>query len=112
YQALAKLEETVKDLDYRTDGVVISVRNLNDRERLGHHSNNPIRPPIGRIAWKFKEEAADVVIKSIECNCGRTGVIKPIVCFDPVSLSDTMVRNATGHNLGYMLRNKITIGTK
>jgi DNA ligase (NAD+) len=108
---LQKMEDNAKLLDYEVDGIVISVRNIEDREQMGAHGGSPTGNPKGRLAWKFSEEYADCKIKAIECNTGRTGKIVPVLIFDPVQLAGTKVTQCTGHNLGFMLRNKITLGT-
>lgn len=112
--SLKAFEDNVPALDYQVDGVVISVRNTDDREQMGHHGDNPINPPKGRLAWKFEEEHADVPLTKNPWaiwNTGRTGGIVPVLQFDGVQLAGTMVTQCTGHNLGYLLRNKIGKGT-
>ena len=109
---LKKMEDVVASLDYRVDGVVISVDNLEEQISLGRHGDKSTGNPRGKIAWKFAEEKKPAVIKEIEWGVGRTGVIKPVAIFDPIRLADTDVRKSTLHNLGYMLRSEIGIGTE
>lgn len=111
YDSLEAMEKLVSTLDYEVDGIVISVRNLEDREQMGTHGDSPNGDPKGRLAWKFAEERAQPVVKSIECHTGRTRRIVPVCIFKPVHLAGTQVQHATGHNVGYMLRNEITVGT-
>lgn len=112
YEDLQTMEDNVKNLDYEVDGVVIGVNNLEDQEQLGRHGDSATGNPKGKIAWKFAEERATPVIKDIEWKTGRTGAIKPVAVFDAVPLAGTQVRRATLHNLGFIYRNKIQIGTK
>ena len=111
YDSLEVMEKLAPTLDYEVDGIVISVRNLEDREQMGTHGDSPSGNPKGRLAWKFAEERAQPVVKSIESHTGRTRRIVPVCIFDEVHLAGTKVEHATGHNVGYMLRNEITIGT-
>jgi len=111
YDDLAKLEEMAEDLDYEVDGVVLSVRNIDDREQMGHHGGSPTNPPKGRLAWKFEEEHADPKIKEIPWETGRTGELIPVAEFPGVQLAGTTVCRCTLHNLGFMLRSKIGVGT-
>lgn len=109
---LQKMEEQAPDLDYRVDGVVIGVNDLNELDNLGRHGDKPDGNPRGKIAWKFAEERKSAPIKDIEWNVGRTGVIKGVAIFDPIRLADTNVGRATLHNLGFMIRSRIGIGTE
>jgi len=111
FYMLDTLEEFVGELDYEVDGCVIGVNDLEDQEQLGRHGNKDTGNPKGKIAWKFKEEEAQAVIKSIEWQTGRTGKIVPVANFDAVRLAGTNVSRATLHNYGFMLRNKIDVGT-
>ena len=106
------MESNVDKLDYEVDGVVIGVNCLEDQEQLGRHGDSKIGNPKGKIAWKFAEEKAKPIIKSIEWNTGRTGNIKPVAIFDSVDLAGTKVSRATLHNLGFMYRNNIGVGTQ
>lgn len=108
---LQALEDNTLRLDYEVDGVIINVRNIDDREQMGHHGDININPPKGRLAWKFEEEHADVLVKEIVWETGRTGGIVPVLQFDGVQLGGTTVSQCTGHNYGYLERNKIGIGT-
>ncbi|MCK9458294.1 MAG: NAD-dependent DNA ligase LigA [Proteobacteria bacterium] len=109
---LAKMEAEVPSLDYRVDGIVIGVESLDEQSHLGTHGDKPDGNPRGKIAWKFAEEREPAIIKAIEWNVGRTGVIKPVAIFAPIRLADTNVARATLHNLGFMIRKKIGLGTE
>ncbi len=111
YEDLKVLEDNVPNLDYEVDGVVISVRNVEDREQMGHHGSSATNPPKGRLAWKFEEEFVDVPNKDFLWATGRTGGIVPVLQFDGVQLAGTTVTQCTGHNLGFLRRSKIGVGT-
>ena len=109
---LDEMERMAKDLDYMTDGIVIGVNSLHEQDELGNSGGSATGTPNGKIAWKFAEERAMPVVKSIEWNTGRTGSITPVAIFDDVPLAGTMVGRATLHNLGFMRRKGISIGTR
>jgi DNA ligase (NAD+) len=112
YDALETLEKVAQDLDYETDGVIISVSELEDQEQLGTHGNSPSGNPKGKIAWKFSEEKAVAKVASFELGVGRTGHVTPVLHFEnAVQLAGTQVSKATGHNYGYVNENQITVGT-
>ena len=112
FDDLQMLEDNVPQLDYEVDGVVVSVNNLEDQEQMGRHGDTPTGNPKGKIAWKFSEESAVVEVLDIKWQVGRTGKVTPVLNFNPVKLAGTMVAQATGHNIGWLEREKISIGTE
>jgi DNA ligase (NAD+) len=111
YEDLQKMEDDAPNLDYEVDGVVLSVRNIDDREQMGHHGGSPTNPPKGRLAWKFEEEHADPQVMAVEWETGRTGELIPVLNFPAVQLAGTSVSRCTGYNLGFLLRSKVGVGT-
>lgn len=111
-ELLEDMEKQAKGLDYMVDGVVIGVNNLLAQEELGTSGNSDTGTPNGKIAWKFAEEKAFPIVKEIEWNTGRTGSVTPVAIFDPVPLAGTMVSRVTLHNLGFMSRKEIGLGTQ
>lgn len=111
YDDLDKLEKMAENVDYEVDGVVLSVRNIDDREQMGHHGGSATNPPKGRLAWKFEEEHADPKVKEITWETGRTGALIPVLEFPGVQLAGTTVSRCTGHNIGFLRRSKIGVGT-
>jgi DNA ligase (NAD+) len=112
FYTLADLEANAPYVDYQVDGIVISVDNLEDQENMGRHGDAHTGNPKGKIAWKFAEKRESAIVKEIEWNTGRTGVIKPVAIFDSIRLAGTNVTRATLHNLGVMIRNGIDVGTE
>ena len=107
------MEDKVPEIDYEVDGIVLSVNDLEDAEQMGTHGSSPNGNPRGKIAWKFTDEVAVAKVKEIELGVGRTGDLTPVLIFEkPIKLAGTMVTRCTGHNLGYLLTNKIGIGTE
>jgi DNA ligase (NAD+) len=111
FYELQDMENNAKNLDYEVDGIVVGVNNLDEQEQLGRSGDPKTGNPKGKIAWKFSEQSADAEIKAIEWNTGRTGSVKPVAIFDSVRLAGTNVGRATLHNLGFIFRNKIDVGT-
>lgn len=111
FEDLEKMENSVGDLDFEVDGVIVGVNHLEDQEQLGRHGDRNTGNPRGKIAWKFREEEATPVIREIQWQTGRTGKIVAVAVFDPVRLAGTNVSRATLHNAGFMQRNEITVGS-
>ena len=112
YDDLKMMEDNVPSLPYEVDGVVIAVNNLEDSEQLGRHGDKNTGNPRGKIAWKFAEQSAVITVKHIEWQVGRTGKLTPVLSFDAVKLAGTSVTQCTAHNLGWIRREQISIGTK
>lgn len=109
---LQDMEDNLDDLDYEVDGVVVGINNIEDQTGMGRHGDPKTGNPKGKIAWKFAEERAKPFVKAIEWKTGRTGKIVPVAIFDGVQLAGTNVQRATLHNIGFMFREKIDVGTQ
>ncbi len=83
-----------KDLPYETDGVVVKVNSIDHQQELGYTSKSP----RWAIAYKFKTEQAETLLKSITYQVGRTGAITPVANLEAVQLAGTTVRRASLHN--------------
>jgi DNA ligase (NAD+) len=93
-------------LPYETDGVVVKLDRLRQRDVLGATS----RFPRWAIAYKFAPEQARTVVRAIRCDVGRTGVLTPVAELDPVVLAGTTVSRASLHNLDYVADKDVRVG--
>ncbi|MBU0717888.1 MAG: NAD-dependent DNA ligase LigA [Planctomycetes bacterium] len=82
------------DYPYETDGLVIKVDALDQRDALGSTS----RYPRWCIAYKFAAEQAESVLIDVEFQVGKSGVITPVAKLEPVFLAGTTVSSASLHN--------------
>ena len=93
-------------LPYDTDGVVVKVDDLDRRLRLGAAS----KVPRWAVAFKYPPQEEATRIRRIWASVGRTGILTPVVEFDPVQLSGATVSNATLHNEDEMRRKDVRQG--
>ena len=66
--------------------------------------------PRWAIAFKYPPEVKETTLRSIEVTVGRTGVLTPTACFDPVFLAGTTVARATLHNEDFIRQFGLCIG--
>ncbi len=103
-----KLDETRKNLDYATDGVVIKVDSLQLQNELGFTS----RVPKWATAYKFPPEAVWTKLVGIDVQVGRTGMAVPVANLEPVNLAGSVVARASLYNFDEIKRLDIQINDK
>lgn len=94
------------ELPYETDGVVIKVDSIYFQEELGYTAKSP----RWAIAYKYKTEQAETILKDIVFQVGRTGAITPVANLEPVLLAGTIVKRASLHNADQIGKLDIRIG--
>jgi DNA ligase (NAD+) len=82
------------------------VDNFTDRETLGTTS----KFPKWAVAYKYPPEEKQTILRDVEVNVGRTGVLTPTGVFDPVTLAGTTVSRATLHNQNFINERQLAIG--
>jgi len=87
-------EDKRNELDYAIDGMVIKINNLSQHEKLGATG----RAPRWCIAYKFAAEQAETMVKSIDVQVGKSGILTPVANLTPVHLAGTVVKRASLHN--------------
>ena len=108
-QAIAEIDQIGQNrakLDFDMDGAVIKVNDFAQRDLMG--STNKF--PRWAIAFKYPPEVKETTLRSIEVAVGRTGVLTPTACFDPVFLAGTTVARATLHNEDFIHQFGLCIG--
>jgi DNA ligase (NAD+) len=94
------------DLPYDTDGMVIKVNDLAQREKLGITTKSP----RWVVAYKFAAEKALTRLLNIELQVGRQGTLTPVAHLDPVQLAGTTVARASLHNDDNLKTKDIRVG--
>ncbi|EPB8173168.1 NAD-dependent DNA ligase LigA [Clostridium perfringens] len=118
YRVVNNLNEDIEELkglaakkQIPIDGLVFTY----DDKLYGESLGNTAHHPNHSMAFKFYDEEEETVLKEVQWQVGRTGVITPVAIFNPVELDGTEVTKATLHNVSTMkkfklgLRDKITV---
>lgn len=90
------------------DGVVLAYDDIEFSKSLGETSKFPKHS----VAFKFLEESHTTIVKDIEWQVTRTGIINPVAILEPVEIEGSTVQRATLHNLDYINELKIGMGDK
>jgi DNA ligase (NAD+) len=94
--------------DAAMDGIVVTVNDRLLQESLGYSEF----APSFAAAFKFPGQFGVTAITKIDWQVNRTGVVKPVLNFDPVMLDGSRVTRATGDNFKRMERDKLSVGCK
>ena len=100
--------EKRKTLPFEIDGAVIKINNLSLARGLGVVGKDP----RSAIAYKFPAQEVTTVLKDIEVNVGRTGVLTPFAVLEPVNIGGVIVKQATLHNFDFIRDKDIRIGDR
>lgn len=103
YNKFSKYRETCK---FALDGIVIKPVVSNRINNLTLHR------PTDCVAIKFIPILEETEVINIEWNLGKSGEYTPVVITNPVIMDGKSVTRANANNIGYLISNKISIGTK
>ncbi len=101
-----ELIESLHELDFEVDGLVLKVDDFGQRDRLGSTSKSP----RWVIAYKFEKYEAKTRLLGIRVQVGKTGAITPVADLEPVELAGTIVKRASLHNADEIERKDVRIG--
>ena len=104
--------EKIKDLadvnNIPYDGAVMAYDDYTYGESLGktdkffRHS----------ISYKYEDQLYETVLKDIEWNTSKTGLINPVAVFEPIDLDGAITTRATLHNISYIKKLSLGIGDR
>jgi DNA ligase (NAD+) len=106
WQVVQEWEAKRHELDFETDGMVIKLNDLEQRERLGTTS----KVPRWVTAFKYESEQGLTKLLSIDVLVGKDGVLTPRANVEPIRLCGTTVSRASLHNAGQIEQKDIRVG--
>lgn len=101
-----ELMDSLHELDFEVDGLVIKVDSLEQREQLGRTS----KAPRWAVAYKWEKYEATTKLEQIEVQVGKTGALTPVAHLKPVEIAGTTVSRASLHNRDEIERLGLRIG--
>ena len=104
--AIDKYEAAIADFDIPSDGLVLTLEDIAYAATLGETA----KFPRDSIAFKWRDQQAETVLREIEWSPSRTGLLNPVAIFDPVELEGTTVSRASVHNINIMEDLELGIG--
>ena len=103
---IEKIGDNRDTLSFGIDGAVIKVDDLEQREILGTN----YKTPKWAIAYKYPPEQKETILKQIDFQVGRTGVITPMAILEPVKVAGSTISKTTLHNEDFVIEKDIMIG--
>lgn len=95
-----------KQCPYALDGIVLKPTEEYRENNLTEHR------PKDCVAVKFVPMLEETEVVDITWNLGKTRELTPIIWVKPVEMDGRMVGKCSGHNYGYLLEHKVSIGSK
>jgi DNA ligase (NAD+) len=93
-------------LEFEIDGVVVKIDEVAIQRKLGETAKNP----RWAIAFKYPPEEVFTVVRGIDVQVGRTGILTPVAHLDPVRVAGSVVRRSTLHNYEDLTRKDVRVG--
>lgn len=87
--------------EYQIDGLVVTNNIcMNDNDEIGKN-------PSHSVAFKVAGTAVQTLIKDIEWNVSKYGVIKPRIQLEPIVIGGARIEWVTGNNAKYIVEHKL-----
>ena len=105
---IEKIGENRDTLSFGIDGAVVKVDDLKQREILGTN----YKTPKWAIAYKYPPEKKETILREIQLQVGRTGVITPLAILEPVKVAGSTISKTTLHNEDFIRTKDLRVGDR
>ena len=105
-EVIQDFSKKIERNEFPSDGLVLLLDDIAYGQSLGHTA----KFPRDSIAFKWKDETAETILREMEWSASRTGLINPVAIFDPVELEGTSVSRASVHNISIVENLELNIG--
>ena len=113
YTGIFKIEDDIQRLKQSAiekhipiDGIVAMYDDIAYGESLGMTGHHPRHS----LAFKFTDTEYETVLRNIEWDVSRTGLVNPTAVFDPVVIDGCTIARATLHNISYIEALELGVG--
>jgi DNA ligase (NAD+) len=100
--------ENRSGMPFEIDGLVAKLNRVDLQRFLGFTA----RAPRWALALKFPAHQAETVLRDIQIQVGRTGVLTPTAVLEPVTVGGVTVTSATLHNESHIREKGLKIGDR
>ena len=97
-----------KQMKRPSDGLVLTYRDRAYGKSLGRTAKFPRHSK----AFKWQDETAETTVTGVEWSVGKSGVITPVIEFEPTDIEGSTVARASAHNVSIFLDMEFGIGDK
>lgn len=103
---LQRLKQSAIEKHIPIDGIVAMYDDIAYGESLGMTGHHPRHS----LAFKFTDTEYETVLRNIEWDVSRTGLVNPTAVFDPVVIDGCTITRATLHNISYIEALELGVG--
>ena len=109
-QAIDRFESKIlnKQMKRPSDGLVLTYRDRAYGKSLGRTAKFPRHSK----AFKWQDETAETTVTGVEWSVGKSGVITPVIEFEPTDIEGSTVARASAHNVSIFLDMEFGIGDR
>lgn len=107
-ETIDQFEQRIPSFEIPSDGLVLTLEDLAYSASLG----TTAKFPRDAMAFKWRDQQAETVLREIEWSPSRTGLLNPVAIFDPVELEGTTVSRASVHNINIVETLQLGIGDR
>ena len=95
-----------ENYDLPVDGLIFTY----DDYAYGKKKGTTSKFPLNIMALKWEDELYETVLRDVEWNTSKTGLINPVAIFDKIIMDGAETTRATLHNISYIEDLKLGIG--